>query len=227
MSQKAVAGLELLDDVTDQYRSDQGFMRIKRYRIANRYQDGSCSDGYRCDVVYRESVDAVGIVLYWTDDSGRRIVILRRCLRPALYFRPRLISFSEAGPPPISIYEIPAGVIEPGEITPEQIRYRAVQEVWEETGIRIQTRQLLDLGAPIYTSPGFCIEKVRIMAARIEIQDWDNRCLTHSGDGSLMEEGAELVPLLLDEAIRRCREENYSDGKTELALCRLYDKEDG
>lgn len=223
MSGKKIVSLVVLEDLTSQSKCDEGFMRIKRFRIANRYADQSCSEGYRCDVVYREAVDAVAVVLYWMTDGGQIMVVLRQCLRPPLFFRPIIFPESETSDSAFFIYEIPAGVIEVGEITPLAIAQRAEQEVWEETGIRLDPGRLIDLGSPVLTSPGFCIERVLIKTAQIDSNDWNGRCLEHPGDGSLMEEGGKILSLPLEEAIRLCQEGNFSDGKTELALFRLSD----
>lgn len=59
------------------------------------------------------------------------------------------------------IWELPAGTIDPGE-TP---RACAKREVTEETGYRVSAVKKLGM---IYTTPGFCTEKIHIFTAECD-----------------------------------------------------------
>jgi len=219
--EKKINGLAQIEDITHSLRSDEGFMRIQSLRIANQYEDGKLSEPYRCDLVYRRQTDAVAIVLFiLASEPNQARVVFRRCLRPPVFFRPRFIQYDWEAPCEPFIWEIPAGVIEEGEVSRAQITQRAVQEVFEETGIHISGDELFELGEPFFTSPGFTVEKVFIQAVSITEERWLAR-VSQSGDGSLMEEGGELILVPLEDAISRSYEQLFFDGKTELALYRL------
>ncbi len=100
------------------------------------------------------------------------------------------------------LLEVPAGKLDPGE-APEAC---AGRELEEETGYRAGRVQ--KLGA-IWPSPGFTDEKIHLFAAS-ELRPTAQRLEA--------DEVIELVPMSLDEALRRVRQGEIEDAKTGMAL---------
>src|SRR4051794_6547453 len=90
-----------------------GFLRLRRRRLVARYPDGSVSPEFVYDEVDRHAIDAVIIAAHFEQD-GARWVYLRSALRPPLFFRdPSRSPVAEQGTG--ALWELPAGLIEPGE----------------------------------------------------------------------------------------------------------------
>ena len=84
---KKVVGIDVVEDRTAASRCDEGFLRLRRLRIANVYEDGTRSAPYACDVMTRRHADAVAVALYDEDAEGRVLVLLREGLRPPVTLR--------------------------------------------------------------------------------------------------------------------------------------------
>lgn len=215
--------IELVTDNTQSSRCDQGFLRVRRLVLRNRYLDGSQSQPYNCDIVERRQVDAVAIVLYddAPDSSGRRRVqvLLRRGIRAPIYLRHQMDNRGRPEPRYSSILEIVAGVLEEQDRGFEGVDQRAVEEASEEAGLRIGRSDISSLGASFFPSPGITPEKVYLAACHTNLHDRHEA----EGDGSVMEEGASVEIYELAEAIAMCRNGKIQDAKTEIALLRLAD----
>jgi ADP-ribose diphosphatase len=212
-----VVDIEVVEDRTADAKADEGFLRVRRLRVRNRYADGTASAPYACDVVSRRHVDAVAVVLY--ERAGRTVrVALREGLRPPVTLR-REKDVADAATAPLRLAEIVAGVLEEGEADDAGVARRAVREVAEEAGLAGEAAAVRPLGGPLFPSPGVTDERVLFRALETDL---DARG-TAPGDGSAMEEGATLLLLPLREAIRRCRCGGAPDMKTEVALLRLCD----
>ncbi len=99
------------------------------------------------------------------------------------------------------ILELPAGKLNPGE-DPEACAHR---ELGEETGYTAGQMQLL---TSIYTTPGFCNERLHIFLATD---------LKKSERGQQLEEGEASLTLeivSLERAIRMVEHQEITDGKT-------------
>jgi ADP-ribose pyrophosphatase len=104
------------------------------------------------------------------------------------------------------LWELPAGIIEPRE----KPLAAAVRELREETGYRARRFRLL---GKIFTSPGFCRERIYLYLA-----DGLQRAGTPRPDAD------ELVlasALRLPQALTLIRRGRIQDGKTVLGLCWL------
>ena len=99
-------------------------------------------------------------------------------------------------------YEVPAGVLEPGE-EPERCAHR---ELEEET--QLQASALRPLG-PIHTTPGFTDERIWLFVAT---------GLTPSTAQPDDDEYIEVVRLPRAEALAMCRDGRITDAKTLVAL---------
>lgn len=104
-----------------------------------------------------------------------------------------------------SLWEIPAGTLEPGE-TPLDCAHR---ELVEEVGYRAQ--EMEPLGG-FYTSPGFCTEFLHLFAA-LNLE----RTETHLDK----DEQIEAHPMTLDEAMRKVENGEIVDAKTIIGLLRV------
>ena len=126
---------------------------------------------------------AVAVLPFTTD--GR--VVLVRQLREAIRARP---------------LEVPAGIL---DVRDEEPAAAAAREVREETGMTARdVREIY----PIYTSPGFVDESIRLFVASVDAAD----------AGPPEEAGIEVVLLPREEAVRMARAGDIADAKTALLL---------
>ena len=120
----------------DEVVGEGGFLAIRRLRMHNRRGDGSASAGFVCDFVHRPyGQDAVVIVLWHRDAAGAVQVLLREGMRPSLAFgrdpaRAPLPELAGDG----WLIELPAGIIERGDVGEPGLRARAAAEAREEIG---------------------------------------------------------------------------------------------
>ncbi len=217
---RRLESIEVVEDRSADSRCDQGFLRLARLRLRNRYDDGSRSAVYDCDVLSRPGSDAVVAVLYEIDGERRIRVLLREGPRAPVYLR-RHKRFVHPDPRVYaSLAELVAGVVEatdpPGL---EGLRQRAAQEAREEAGLEVPPEGFAAIGGESFASPGTGDEKLYFCASAAPLAD----ARGGDGDGSVMEECAELRLLELGEAIEACRDGRIPDLKTEVGLLRLAD----
>ncbi len=209
--------LEVVDDHTAKMGSGEGFLRVRRLSLRNRYADGTASAVYRYDMIERDAMDAVGIVLFARGAGGVEDarVCLRSSLRPPLHFRPgQHIPLPDAGDP--VQWEIPAGLIEPDEQGEEGVRACAARETLEEVGLVTPPEAFRRLGPQVALTPGAFGEKIHFMVAEV---DPDARSVPeHDGP---VEERAEVRFVALSSAIEATRDGRVVDAKTEVGLRRL------
>ena len=203
--------IDVLDDRSASARCDQGFLRLRRLTLRNRYPDGSASEPYPYDLVERDAMDAAIIVLHRVRD-GELEVCVRSSLRPPLGVRP-----AEAASPTV-IWELPAGLIEPDEAgTWEGVCACAERETLEETGYRVPAARFEPLGSPTYLSPGVLAERLHYVVASLEGCPAGEPTL----DGSPVEEGSALRFVTLADAIAAIDAGHLQDAKSEVALRRF------
>jgi ADP-ribose pyrophosphatase len=212
--------IEVVEDVTQKSRCDEGFLRVARLRLRNRYEDGTSSAVYPCDVVSRPGSDAVVAVLYHVDAEGRVSVVLRESPRAPIYLR-RFKALEHPDPREYrALAEVVAGIIEPGDgADTAGLRKRAAIEAREEAGYRAEPASFTEIGGGSFASPGTSDEKVYYCAGAVRPGEREEA----AGDGSVMEECARLLELELGAAIEACRSGEIPDMKTEIALLRLAD----
>lgn len=217
---KSIERIEVTADRTASSRCDEGFLKVRRLRLVNHYRDGTLSPDYPCDIVSRPGTDAVAVVL-WHREDGNIMTWLRRAPRAPIYLRrhkrdelvqPDARSFD-------AIDELVAGILERDDAGPNGVRRRGAIEAREEAGFQVEPEKVRELGAPFFPSPGVADEKVFLAHVRVDPKDRG----AATGDGSVMEEGAELVVRELREAITACRRGEIPDAKTEIGLLRLAD----
>jgi len=197
-------------------RCDEGFLRVRRLALVNTYDDGTKSEVYPYDVVERDAIDAVGIVLVAEEDTTTSIC-LRTALRPPLALRAgyRVPERDDSALP--VLWEIPAGLIEPSEATPAGLRACAARETLEEVGLALAPADFEPFGPALFLSPGMVAEKIHFLCARVD----PARCGVPTEDGSPVERNAQIAFVPLDEALDAARGGRVRDIKTEVAIRRL------
>jgi ADP-ribose pyrophosphatase len=199
---------------------DGGFLVLRRYRLRNRRPDGSTSQPYGCDFIDRPfGLDAVAVALF-RRVGGAVEVLLRTALRPP-------IRLGRDGSIPLPervggarLLEVVAGLIEAGDRGLDGIRRRAAIEVAEEVGYTVSPEAILVLGASTFPLAGALPERLYLTAIEIPA---DTEAREPQGDGSPMEEGAEISWRPLPAAIAACVSGEIEDAKTEICLRRLAD----
>jgi ADP-ribose pyrophosphatase len=197
-------------DRSAEARATGGFFDVRRLDLTLRYPDGTESASFPYDVGARRALDAVVIAAHFTATShGRPVkyVFLRSAVRPPCALR--------SLPPEHdgSLWELPAGLIEPDE----NPAVAAARELEEELGFRMAADDFRPLGPWTFPAPGIIGERHIPFAVEV---DASSRA-TPTEDGSALERAAEILALPLDEAIEHCRRGTIRDAKTELALRRL------
>ncbi|GJM23016.1 MAG: hypothetical protein DHS20C15_29310 [Planctomycetota bacterium] len=216
--------IEVLEDRTAASPPDQGFLRLRRLQLRNHYSDGSSSDPYPCDLISRRGIDAVVAVLYERDERAagpqRLRVLLRRAIRAPIYLRHEKTFVHPDPRDYTSIDELVAGIVEPDDASgPAGLRHRAQVEALEEAGLDLPEEHFELLGGETFATPGIGDEKLYFTAAAAPLDE----ARQGAGDGSVMEEGAEIVFMSLAEAVAACRDGRIPDMKTEVGLLRLAD----
>ena len=110
------------------------------------------------------------------------------------------------------LWELPAGLIEKDETGMEGIRACAARETFEETGLTVAPGDFVELGGPSFLSPGVIAEQLFFFSAAVDL----SKRAEPPGDGSPVEDRAELILVGFDEALRLT-----ADVKSELGIRRL------
>jgi ADP-ribose pyrophosphatase len=207
--------IEVVEDRTEGARCDEGFVRVRRYRLVNVQADGTRSAEYSYDVVDRRHMDAVAVALFDPTPPEPRLVF-RLALRPPLWFRgDHPLPLSEPGGRTHAL-ELPAGLIEDEEKGPGGIAACASRETREETGLLVSPERFESLGPPVLLSPGLMAEKVHLLVAPVELAVLPRP----EPEGPVEEAGAVMV-LAWSEVQRRLDAGEIDDAKTEIGLRRL------
>lgn len=208
--------VRVLEDTTEGSRCDAGFVRVRRRRISLGYADGSESAAFPYDEAWRVNLDAVTIAAHYRDAAGVPHVYLRSAMRPPVALRPPE-PIPGLEPPHGGLWELPAGLIEQDERTPEGVVRCAAREIEEELGFHTDPAAYAALGIGMFPTPGLIGE--RIYFFHVEVDPTTRHA--PSEDGSALERFAEIAAVPLDHALALCREGHIEDMKTELGLRRL------
>lgn len=196
---------------------DPGFLRIRRVTLRARFEGGEESAPFVYDIIDRDRLDAVVIAAHFRDEAGRRHVFLRSALRPPVALRPLEVRPFPEQPWLGALWELPAGLVEVDERSPEGLRACASRELLEELGVDVPASALRALGPSTFPAPGMVGERHYYFEVEVD----PRARVTPTEDGSALERGAVIFALPVDEAIARCRRGEIEDAKTELALRRL------
>jgi ADP-ribose pyrophosphatase len=222
MRHAPVTALEVVEDFSSTARCDEGFLQLRRLRCRNRRADGSHSSIFRVDVVDRPKLDAVA-VLVWRRGEGGLEFLTRHNLRPAAYFRSEKSPVVAEAREWLFCEEIVAGLLEPSDEGERAIRARAVEEVHEEAGLRVEVDAVRHLGPPFFVAPGIISEKIFLT----EVEVTGVVATEPEGDGSPMEEGAVMTWRSLASLQSALATGEIQDAKTELALNRFLSRNAG
>ena len=208
--------VEVVEDRTASATCDAGFLRMRRLVLRNVYEDGHQSAEYRYDLVERDAMDAVAIVLVARDETGPS-VCLRSALRPPLAFRPGY-TLPIPEPEPVAVlWEIPAGLVEAGEHGVEGLRACAARETLEEVGLALEPDAFGALGPAASLSPGVIGEKIHFLFAQVDPAARG----VPTEDGSPVEARAEVRFVPIGDALAAVRDGRIADLKTEVAVRRI------
>jgi ADP-ribose pyrophosphatase len=157
-------------EIVDCLRLHDGFVKLDRYQVRQRWFGGGISDVLNREVVVARA--AVAVICY--DPDRDQVVLVEQARLPAQI----------AGFPAIQT-EIVAGLVEPGE-APEAVAFR---EVAEETGLTL-------IGEPVLithmvTTPGHSTESVHVYCGRVDAAG-------AGGYHGLPEENEDLRVIVLD-----------------------------
>jgi ADP-ribose pyrophosphatase len=97
--------------------------------------------------------------------------------------------------------------------------------VREEVGLEVAPEELETLGGALFMLPGIASEKIHLLS--VEVPRGPGPAVfpaPEEGDGSPLEEGAELCWRPLAAAIAACERGEIEDAKTEIALRRLAER---
>jgi ADP-ribose pyrophosphatase len=200
--------------------TEPGFLRIRRVTLRARFEGGEESSPFVYDIIHRDRLDAVVIAAHFRDDAGRRHVFLRSALRPPVALRPLDVRPFPEKPWLGALWELPAGLVEVEEQSPEGLRSSAARELLEELGVEVDPAALRELGPSTFPAPGMVGERHYYFEVEVD----PRARTTPTEDGSALEQGAVIFALPLDEAIACCRRGAIEDAKTELALRRLAER---
>ncbi|HEY2509607.1 MAG TPA: NUDIX domain-containing protein [Polyangiaceae bacterium] len=200
-------GIRVARDRTAQSRAEGGFMNVRRMDLVAEYPDGSTSEPFAYDVVERKAIDAVAVVAFARAEGAEAQVFLRSAARVPLILRDGF------GVEEGNLWELPAGLIDPGE-TP---REAAAREIEEELGFKVRAAELRELGGWVWPVPGFIAERHFYFCVDVT----GHARGTPTEDGSALERGASIQSFPLGELLAHCRAGDVHDAKTELALRRF------
>ncbi|HEV3193602.1 MAG TPA: NUDIX hydrolase [Polyangiaceae bacterium] len=193
-------------DRTPRASATGGFLNVQRVDLVAHYPDGTESERFPYDIGTRAALDAVVVAAHF-EQAGVTHVYLRSAVRPPCALR---------SVPPAhdgNLWELPAGLVEPGE----DPTATAARELGEELGFSVDSRALRTLGPWTFPSPGMIGERHLFFAIEVDPQ----ARATPLEDGSALERAAAILTLPLEDALEHCRSGAIVDAKTELALRRL------
>jgi ADP-ribose pyrophosphatase len=198
--------LAIARDRTADARATGGFVNVRRVDLVAHYPDGQVSAPFSYDIADRKALDAVVILAYFVD-AGARHVYLRSAVRPPCALR--AVEPAHDG----LLWELPAGLVEPGE---EPVGC-AVRELHEELGFSSKACDMHPLGHWTFPAPGVIGERHVFFTVEVDPRDRAKP----AEDGSALERGADVFSLPLEQALSHCRSGAIVDAKTELALRRF------
>jgi ADP-ribose pyrophosphatase len=198
--------LVIANDRSAEARALGGFLDVRRLDLRVTYPDGTESGPFPYDVAARAALDAVVIAACYVE-GGVSYVYLRSAFRPPCALRP--VPPAHGG----GLWELPAGLVEPGE-EPDAC---AARELAEELGFEASAAEMRPLGPWTFPAPGMIGE--RHIFFRVDVDPSTRKEPTE--DGSALERGAAIVALPVADALDACRRGDIRDAKTEVALRRL------
>ncbi len=215
--------LEVVTDLSDARSCSDGFLQVRRLEVRHQYSNGEYSPIYPCDVVSRRGTDAVGVVLWFRDECGVPMVVLKEGVRPPIWLRRQKDLIQPDPHAPLMLIELVAGILEDTDRGLQGLSQRAAAETREEAGIDLAPTAFSELGAAMFPSPGVADEKVFLMCAELSEPPPISGSET-GGDGSPMEHGTRVLVMPLKGALADCTSGVIPTMLAELGLRRLAEK---
>jgi 8-oxo-dGTP pyrophosphatase MutT (NUDIX family) len=188
-----------------EHQPEKKFLNVKHGLYEIDYGLDEKSGPFPYDSVIKRAMHAAIILAHGREDD-REVIYLRSCIRPALL---------DATPVPkdgANLWELPAGLVDPGE-TPQEAAQR---ECVEELGFEYAVEKFRPLGAPTFPAVGICGEALHFF--EIEVNPKERKDPTC--DGSPIEHGGWIASVDLKHALQMAECGLLIDMKTEFALLR-------
>lgn len=202
--------VEVARDRSADARATGGFLDVRRLDLTLSFPDGTRSPSFPYDVATRAALDAVIFAACFVE-GGVRHVFLRSAIRPPCALR-AVHPLHDGG-----LWELPAGLIEPGEDAAEA----AARELSEELGFQAGAGEMRPLGEWTFPAAGVIGERHVFFFVTVDPAARSQP----SEDGSALERFASVISLPVADAIEHCRRGAIRDAKTELGLRRLAEIE--
>ena len=199
---------------------ERGFIYVRQLTLELQFEDGSVSAPFPYFCAERTRLDAVVVVAHYRRE-GEPFVVLRSSIRPPLVVRAQDSWPTPPAPSLGALWEVPAGLVEQDERSPDGLARCAARELLEETGLSVSLSAVKPLGPPAFPSAGMMSECHYFFHVEVEPE---KRGIPPE-DGSPLEQLATIVDLPLREALAAVRRGEVQDAKTELALRRFAELE--
>ena len=210
-----IVTLQILQDQSPP--APTGFLRLVRRQMVAVDQWGGASAPFVYDEVDRRALDAAVIAAHFMDAQGCRRVYLRSAARPPVLLRLAERNVHPAFARSNGLWELPAGLVEPDELSAEGIHRCAQRELKEELGFSVSADSLLPLGPSTFPCPGVIGERHYFFQVVVNPHNRSEPTL----DGSAIERLGAIIDVPLEAALSWCRRGHLEDAKTELCLRRL------
>lgn len=172
---------------------------------------------YSYEVIRRRGEDSVAVAIF-TEMKGEIYVGLKKVVRIAVLARklkdePIVCDLKKS-----LLLEVVAGSLEDND---RSRKSRAKEEILEEAGFLVKTKEIFSLGKPFFTSPGQSTEKIYPFAVYVDIKSK----MEEIGDGSIVEKENERVKFYpFKKIVKMLKRGLIEDAKTEVTLMRLFFK---
>ena len=196
--------------------AEPGFLKVRRSELTFHYPNGSTSEPFTVDRMYRGTDDAVGI-LAWFISDGVRHIYLRSAVRPAISLRDYSVTGVKEPRDIGNLWELPAGGIEKSEVGQSGILVAAARETEEELGFKLNPNEFKFLGKRTFLDVGSSGTRMFLLHCQVDPIEKN----TPNGDGSPMEKFGEVISLPLSAAMQAVNDGYIIDSYTEIGIRRL------
>lgn len=203
-------------DTQSEEMSAPGFLKVARVKGNFNYPDGSSSEMITMDRVIRRSDDVVAIFAFARKNNSFT-VWLRSAVRPPIMLKDYTESGLEEPAERGNMWEIPAGLVDEGEVGVDGLRRAAARELKEEVGFDIDPKEFFFLGKRSFPAPGLSGERIFYLGINVSSYERGEPSL----DGSPFEMHGEVIEMPIENIIHAISDGYIIDTKTELAVHRF------
>lgn len=205
-------------DKKSEEMSEPGFLSVARSKACFNYPDGSSSEIINMDRVIRRSDDVVAIVAYQLKKHGSFVIWLRSAVRPPIMLKDYTESGLAEPPEKGNMWEIPAGLVDEGEVGVDGLKRAAARELREEIGFDVEPHRFYFLGKRSFPAPGLSGERIFYLAVDVGCYEKAEPSL----DGSPFEMHGQVIEMPINDIIQAIHDGYIVDTKTELAVHRFH-----